>query len=154
MKIELTTAKCIALEGYIDQIETTGLVSKDQVVSIEECLGINTITSNIHINKFTNLPTGGLQSKVVKILKDVKNNVHITDIVTVDMMVLASADFNKKLTALISLLNTLIGIKPEVLNRLTDETFTTHWRDESTLVDISKDEPIFNALFNRRAYLS
>lgn len=123
--MELTQEQARLAQIYLDKLESTNLISKNEVLSIEDSLGANLLTSVRSVDYYTSDPSAVGVSLVKKILQDSIKSIKASRVRTPLEMAHDFGYIKERINHLIKDLDYCFKIKPEVLQAMSSERLTT-----------------------------
>lgn len=157
--LELCTMKHAKLSEFLTKCETTGVVSRDEVISLESFIGASLITTHIPTNRFTELESAICLNDTVRIVAKELKNASITDSITYEIFLKKMISLLPEINYIKWLLVELSKINQDVLDRFLNEKFVYSYigkgnTEKITVINMSKDLGIYETLRWRRDYIS
>lgn len=159
-KIKLTQEQHDKISEFKSRLESTGLVSQQMVVSLEEFIGFNVYTDTVK-QRFTDAPSSIGASDLIR-----RSNVVLQNSVIDTIGIVTYGEYAAKIAAVYEKLRNL-KYRIETLSKLSSETIARMYNEKSiytyfdennrecdSVRNIPKDIGIFETLANRRDYLA
>lgn len=147
------------IKSFRDEVNNNKAISRSDVLSIEEFVGLPIITVHTHANKFTSVRSlSGVDEAIVGM--DILINDFVpTELFTYDELAFNIIDVQRKLNTVLSHLKAFKIVPKENIDRLSNEKIVYEYRDEqdkegNDLIDITKTVIIGEMFMYRNDYLS
>lgn len=144
-KYEFNKTQYEQLVSFKNTLHDTGVVCKQQVISLEASVGVAVITRNTPINGLSEYPTKCGASTIAADINVVIENASITDTVKPSDIIGCVNKIIEHLKNIRYYVVNLSKISDVTISRMTDAKYTSHY-DKDTLIDISKDRTIQEVL--------
>lgn len=143
------------LSSFISNLEDTGLVSKQDVISLESFIGMPIITKEIHIDKLTSIPSKLYSSELLETCKNIYTqltNIKLSATISATELVVLYTNVISELGSLHDKISKIKNIDSEVLLRLQSEKYRYLYNELTELYDTYNDPFIF--LLNKYNFVS
>lgn len=150
---EMEHEKKSKLEGVLSRIEQSGKVCKQDVISVEELLGISVITEKHNINRFTDAPSAIQCDEVVSKLKHVVNNAKLSNLITMESIYRKMDTLIDRIRYVINLVGNFNSMSSENYDRLLNEKLIYSYDDNNELIDITSSGSVLSTIMTGKSYI-
>lgn len=159
MKNEMSGAIYEKLMEFNTKINTLGVVSKSDVLSLEGIMGAAIITSAININRFTELDSAVCINDVKEVIKEAVAGAKINDVITYDVFMRKLLEVRPVVSRLFDLFRDLSKISQDTLDRFMNEQYVYSYvnganEEINNVTNVAKDISVFEALRWRKDYIA